>query len=913
MAAIQKDSGHAQATKQSADVSTLKNAAVGADRFVKTARPWTPSVAALRFGAFYPTYGAIPVPSGTLFLYPGERQGDIDIEAMRVVPVRTVSVADRQALLAALEPDIKAEGYRWWLQKQGLSAADFQAMRAAQSAQTLVLADGRTVNHWQKTVDDFWGTISWQVGKGRPQPADLARYRHGQGGDRDHILAWIVHQWHEALKTQILDVSRDPPVLPFIPKDKQLSLDWQAAVPLKELSRSEIAQLRRHWGGNAEVTAKLSKIQPGDFYGFLPATTPSSSEGGLRYLVEVCKKHYEAQLVPDPWSAYQPLDVHGPSQVKNLNYAWSPEATAFWNQPKHLGRLMLKQVHIGTYTREGTYRAALEKLKAAKSAAEKQGQPFEFTGIQFNPLSEFAGHWNWGYDGTYYFAPENAYGPPEDLQELVNWCHENQLAVVFDLVLNHFGPEGNYLGEYGGRLFDANGSMGSLGGNLRWENPTALEMAKQTVRFWVENFRADGIRFDLSEKIPDYCMQEICKDIHTFKSNVGLIYEDYRPQDNVTLPPNIGLGANLQYNSWTWHGLKEFLEGQASQGKASLGHLYRDIWQGLQGGTQGRPLESGLTYLMNHDTLGNDWRQRLVKALKTLAVEHGQPAERGYDLARLGAVLHQLLPGTTLAFQGEDDGRESPLNFFTSFYQLDTNHGVFLGRGAEAKPEFDAGRAGCIGPDSFLESKLSQSDGRKNEGYRKLFHAALALRKQTPALWQGGRNELSFDAFYQGNRALMNRHRQDNVLLLHRRGRQLPQNIPPAYLRALSTPDSEALVVANFSDRDQDVEVPFPGGAAGWREALNTDKVEYGGKGRLQHGATQIRLLSSAAGRPVNKVLLPARTLVVYVKGDEGVKNLAGATLSTLGTSGETAGRLLPMPPLNDEAKTTVLNHFALV
>ncbi len=853
----------------------------------------------LRFGAYYPTYGAMPLKNGTMFVYPGEKEGDIDIETMHVVEVQTTTSSDRRQVLAELEPFIREEGYLWWLSQQGIKRKTALAL---------------TPEEFRRGLDQFWTIeLPQQTAKGRPEPAMLQRFKAGQMAERDHVLGWVVDQWARALQAQILDTSREVPYLPFAPREKQLQVSPSSngkSHLLQELTPKELAQLRQRWSGNAEARAKLAKAQPGDFFGFVEsASSPGSSD--LRYLVEIKKKGYESRLVPDPWSTYQPRDVHGPSEVRDLNFNWSAEANAFWNEPKHVGRLALQQVHIGTFTKEGTYKAALAKLKAQKEAASRNGERFAFTGIQLKPLSEFAGHWNWGYDGTYYFAPENAYGPPEDLQALVNWCQENRLAVVFDLVLNHFGPEGNYLGEYGGRLFDAAGQMGSLGGNYRWDNPLALEQAKQVVRFWVENFHADGIRFDLSQEIPDYSMQEICKDAHKTKSNIGLIYEDYRPDDRVTLPPNIGIGGNLQYNGWGWHAWKDFVEDQARRGVADLGAFYRAQFDGLKGAGL-RPLESGLNYLINHDILGNDWRERLVTRMKSLTPDVAPPG-RAADLARMGAVLHQLMPGSTLSFQGEDEGQETELNFFTSFFQLDANLGVFLGRGAEAKPEFEPGRPGSIGPDAFLRSKSNSVLSGQEIKYRRLFHEALALRNRLPALWQGGREGLSFDNFYPDTamgKKLLKQHRENNILLFSRQGRKMPvEAATSAYNQALFTPGNDVMVVANFSDTDQpNLEIPFPGGSVGWREVLNTDNPALGGQDKIHSKQPGIRE-DHFWGVSRSMINLPARTLVVFAKGDPGVTNLAGPTLTTE----DADGKLNRVPEQSEEAKRMLRNQFVLV
>lgn len=844
---------------------------------------------ALRFGAFYATYGALPVreasQNGIIFIYPGEQDGDREIEDMDIVVVDPPAASDRAQTLKTLKPYIEAEGYTWWLNKRGVPANEIDRLKKSSG--------------WADLVQDFWShTVPTQIAKGRPQPDQLAQHR-----EPEHILAWVLNAWRDTLQAHVLDTSRQVPFLPFVPKDQQGKRipigDDQGKIDLDKLTQADIDHLRARWQHNPEVSAKLARVRPGDFFGHIAALPPGYENP--RYLVEVRKRgRQDLEVMPDPWSVYQPHDVHGPSQVLDMNFNWSSRATAFWNQPKHLGRFSVNQIHVGTYTQEGTYKATLEKLKRLKQEKLAQGSKFDFTAIQFNPLSEFAGHWNWGYDGTYYFASENAYGPPRDLQELVNWCQENNIAVIFDLVLNHFGPEGNYLGNYGGRLFNPNGF---LGGSFRWDNPLALDMAKQVVRFWVENFHADGIRFDLTQEIPDYAMQEICKDIHAFKENINLIYEDYRDYAGVTLPANVGLGANMQYNSPTWHGWKDLLEGMAWGDYGKIGPWCRDIWSGLKGGFE-RPLESGYNYLINHDILGNDWRSRMVTVMKGISAHAKGDAQRGYELARLGAVLHQLMPGTPLAYQGEDTAVDNKLNFFTSFMEPDVALGVFIGRGKEGKPEFEAGRPGCNGPEAFAQSNMSRVASQEDPKYQALYQASVRLRMATPALWQGGRDQMSFDSFYQGRMDLLRQHRDAGILMVHRTGRP-NTGASSQYDKALFTPANQVLIVTNFSDADQEaVEVPFPQGASGWKLAFTTDEANLGGQGRLKSGSKVITVSGEKATVP-----LPARTLAVFVKGDPGVSDLAGPTL----VRQDKKGNFLTSPPLSDVAKRDLRNAFALV
>ncbi len=199
-------------------------------------------------------------------------------------------------------------------------------------------------------------------------------------------------------------------------------------------------------------------------------------------------------LVPDPAARYQPGDVHGASEVVDpLAYAWHDGAWA--GLPPE--RLVFYELHVGTFTPEGTYAAAAGKVDHLASLG--------VTAVEVMPLADFPGRRGWGYDGVLLFAPESGYGRPEDLKALVDACHARGLAVFLDVVYNHFGPEGNYLHRYAPAFFSPH-HRSLWGDGINYDGPGA-EIVRSfmihNVLYWLEEFHLDGLRLDAVNAIVD--------------------------------------------------------------------------------------------------------------------------------------------------------------------------------------------------------------------------------------------------------------------------------------------------------------------------------------------------------------------------------------------------------------------------
>lgn len=215
-----------------------------------------------------------------------------------------------------------------------------------------------------------------------------------------------------------------------------------------------------------------------DSDGMFSGNVPDCPTGSLyRY------KLGEGSSRPDPRTRFQPFGVHGPSQVVDpSSYQWNDGQ---WKGIKKRD-LIIYEMHVGSFTAEGTYAAAIEKLGELKTLG--------VTAIELLPLAQCPGKWNWGYDGVNYFAPSNNFGSPDQLKAFVDACHQAQLAVFIDVVYNHVGPEGNYLSEFGPYRSKKFGTP--WGDAFEFDQAAVRQFVIDNVLFWIDEYHFDGLRLD---------------------------------------------------------------------------------------------------------------------------------------------------------------------------------------------------------------------------------------------------------------------------------------------------------------------------------------------------------------------------------------------------------------------------------
>ena len=376
--------------------------------------------------------------------------------------------------------------------------------------------------------------------------------------------------------------------------------------------------------------------------------------------------------VPDPASAFQPDDVSGPSEViDHAAYKW--RATNWRGRPWQ--ETVVLETHVGTFTPEGTYRAMIGKLDHLVATG--------ITALELMPLADFAGRRNWGYDGVLWYAPDSAYGRPDDLKALIDEAHLRGLMVFLDVVYNHFGPEGNYLGRYAPGFFtEAQTPWGSA---IDYRVPQVRAFAIENALYWLREYRFDGLRLDAVHTIAELgeisMLHDLSRAVGDLAAETGrhihLVLEN---DDNAASlldpeqdPPRGSYRA--QWNDDYHHAWHVLLTGE-TQGyyrdfaKSPLPDIARALASGFiyQGeasahrGGQLRGEPSGklaptafINFLQNHDQIGNRaLGDRLESSANANAIE-----------AALAITL--LAPHIPMLFMGEEWGSKAPFPFFCDF------------------------------------------------------------------------------------------------------------------------------------------------------------------------------------------------------------------------------------------------------
>jgi maltooligosyltrehalose trehalohydrolase len=376
--------------------------------------------------------------------------------------------------------------------------------------------------------------------------------------------------------------------------------------------------------------------------------------------------------VPDPASAFQPDDVSGPSEV--IDHASYPWRASHWRgRPWH--EAVVTEAHVGTFTREGTYRAMIGKLDHLVASG--------ITALELMPLADFAGSRNWGYDGVLWYAPDSAYGRPDDLKALIDEAHLRGLMLFLDVVYNHFGPEGNYLGRYAPGFFtEAQTPWGSA---IDYRVAEVRAFAIENALYWLREYRFDGLRLDAVNTIVETGEIPILHDLSVAAGrlaaetgrHIHLVLEnsDNRPSllDATQDPPRGKYRG--QWNDDYHHVWHVLLTGEA-QGyygdyqrsptndlarALASGFVYQGevsaFWGGKRRGEPSGKLAptTFVNFLQNHDQIGN---RALGDRLESIADPKAIEAALAISL---------LAPMTPMLFMGEEWGSKAPFPFFCDF------------------------------------------------------------------------------------------------------------------------------------------------------------------------------------------------------------------------------------------------------
>jgi maltooligosyltrehalose trehalohydrolase len=376
--------------------------------------------------------------------------------------------------------------------------------------------------------------------------------------------------------------------------------------------------------------------------------------------------------VPDPASAFQPDDVSGPSEViDHAAYRW--RAADWRGRPWH--EAVVTEAHVGTFTPEGTYLAMIDRLDHLVSTG--------ITALELMPLADFAGKRNWGYDGVLWYAPDSAYGRPDDLKALIDGAHLRGLMVFLDVVYNHFGPEGNYLGRYAPPFFtDAQTPWGSA---IDYRVKQVRDFAIENAVYWLDEYRFDGLRLDAVHAIAEpgevSMLHSLSKAVGEFAARRGrhihLVLEN---DDNAAHlldagedPPHGKYRA--QWNDDYHHAWHVLLTGEShgyygDYQRSPLNDIARALGSGFvyQGETSAHregerrgersgalPPTTFVNFLQNHDQVGN---RPLGDRLETIA------DARAIEAALAITLLAPMVP---MLFMGEEWGSHAPFPFFCDF------------------------------------------------------------------------------------------------------------------------------------------------------------------------------------------------------------------------------------------------------
>jgi maltooligosyltrehalose trehalohydrolase len=487
----------------------------------------------------------------------------------------------------------------------------------------------------------------------------------------------------------------------------------------------------------------LMKDEAGYFSGLVPIAT-----AGMLYRYRLDN----GDAYPDPCSRYQPQGPHGPSLIVDPStYAWRyPD----WQGVRMQGQVIY-ELHVGTFTPEGTLDATIAQLDELKDCG--------VTVIELMPLAEFPGRWNWGYDGVDLFAPAHVYGDPDALKRFVDAAHERGLGVILDVVYNHFGPDGNYLPAFSDLyLTDRHPNEWGQAINFDGEGSGPVrEFFIQNACYWITEFKLDGLRLDAVHAIYDdspvhvlaelsrqarvaagarsivliaECESQLITTIQSIEDGGwgldGVWSDDFHHISRVALT-----GRGQAYYS-DYRGTAQELLSVIKRGFVYQGQRYQ--WQKKPRGTvvKNEPASGFVFYLQNHDQVANHLHGDRIHALASHA------------RYRAIAALLLLAPETPMLFMGQEFGASNPFLFFADHHS-DLAAKVYEGRKkflAEF-PEYATPEAQAAVPDpadeaTFQRSCLDLSERRRNAPIYRLHKDLLRLRRDDAILTRQDRRSL---------------------------------------------------------------------------------------------------------------------------------------------------------------------------
>lgn len=561
---------------------------------------------------------------------------------------------------------------------------------------------------------------------------------------------------------------------------------------------------------------ELSPESKGYFSGTIDQARPGMT---YRFRLE------NEQPVPDPASSYQPEGPHGPSQIVDSRmFHWTDQD---W-QGRELAGSVIYEMHIGTFTTEGNWAAAERELPELADLG--------INCVELMPVADFAGRFGWGYDGVNLFAPTRLYGAPDDFRRFVNTAHAHGIAVVLDVVYNHLGPDGNYLGKFAEAYF-TDRYQTDWGAAINYDgeqSESVREFFLTNAAYWIQEFHLDGLRLDATQNIYDQSpprrhiltqLGEIARQAAPNRTILLIAENETQHPQLCRSVANGGNGLDAVWNDDFHHSAMVALTGhneayyvdylgnpQEFISAAKYGYLYQGqwySWQNKQRGRAGLDLRRPvfIEFLQNHDQVANSGR-----------------GMRAHELTSPGryralTALTLLMPGTPMLFQGQEFAASSPFLFFADHVPelaalVKEGRKAFLHQFPSlTHPRMTEQFASPNDPQTFARCKLDFSERTSHADAYLLTRDLLKLRKSPP-----------------GFQPTLHRGIDGAVIGPH-----------AFVLRYFFTGGTDRLVVVNLG-RDLELSIApepllAPPEAMEWQLQLSTDDPQYGGNGyRIPEG-----------------------------------------------------------------------------
>ncbi|MBN1960679.1 MAG: malto-oligosyltrehalose trehalohydrolase, partial [Deltaproteobacteria bacterium] len=440
---------------------------------------------------------------------------------------------------------------------------------------------------------------------------------------------------------------------------------------------------------------------------------------------------------PDPVSRWQPYGVHGASRVVDADsYNWSDKE---WRGIP-LNDLIIYELHIGTFTKEGTFAATIDRLHYIKELG--------ITAVEIMPVAEFPGGRNWGYDGVHLYAPQSTYGGPEGFKQLIDACHKQGLAVILDVVYNHLGPEGNYLNEYA--PFFTKRYHTPWGAALNFDDAESDGVRRYFIDnalYWLTEYHVDAFRLDAVHGIFDFSalhiLEELNSAVHNEAKKLGRLVHVIAESDlnDVRIIRSNhfgGYGLDAQWSDDFHHSLHSYLTntqrgyfidfGKLAHLKKSIesGYVYdgkKSAYRKRRHGNSSKeePGNKFVVFTQNHDQVANGSGGVRISNLIT------------FEQQKLAATLLFCVPYLPMLFQGQEYGEQAPFIYFTSHSDAELVAAVRKGRHEEFLAfNWQTDFADPQAETTFQQSKLNWSLCNKapHSYILKLYQDLIKLRKK---------------------------------------------------------------------------------------------------------------------------------------------------------------------------------------